>query len=334
MRSSFNKKRSNPRPAPPMSLEEAFNIFDKDGSGALSVDELQQVLTRPGGGAPLSREEVAEIISEFDTNNDGELQYEEFVALWNNSLGAMPSPKQSSTTQPSATRAVTKSGLQTIRPNLSSSSGKSERSSILGVGSSFRKLYPKPKQQANTASVLASAMSDSEKAAREAAARAAAAREKRKAAKPSPRSTPGPRLTPTSSPRATVAKESQKAPELPLLEAEALRKIATAETEAAEKAVQAGKEEGTFERRLGAALQANANAARATQGMSGAKQALNDLLREWDKNKDGNIQKMEFRQAVRGSLKLHARNEDIDKTFDRFDQDKVGQLTSPMLPSP
>ena len=43
---------------------------------------------------------------------------------------------------------------------------------------------------------------------------------------------------------------------------------------------------------------------------------------------------MEFRQAVRGSLKLHARNEDIDKTFDRFDQDKVGQLTFPMLPSP
>ena len=41
-----------------------------DGSGALSTQELKAVLTRPGGGQPLSDEEVADIIKEFDLNGD------------------------------------------------------------------------------------------------------------------------------------------------------------------------------------------------------------------------------------------------------------------------
>ena len=40
------------------SVAAAFKLFDVDGDGSLSVDELQAVLQRPGGGAPLSNEEV------------------------------------------------------------------------------------------------------------------------------------------------------------------------------------------------------------------------------------------------------------------------------------
>ena len=51
-----------------MSVEAAFHHFDTDNSGALSVDELREVLKRPGGGAPLSDEEIQQIIDEFDAS--------------------------------------------------------------------------------------------------------------------------------------------------------------------------------------------------------------------------------------------------------------------------
>ena len=61
---------------------QAFRVFDRDGSGALSVDELKLVLKRPGGGHPLSDEEVAKIIETWDLNGDGMLQFEEFERMW------------------------------------------------------------------------------------------------------------------------------------------------------------------------------------------------------------------------------------------------------------
>ena len=60
----------------------AFDVFDIDGSGALSVDELREILTRPGGGAQISDHEVAEIIATFDCNGDGEIDFEEFVTMF------------------------------------------------------------------------------------------------------------------------------------------------------------------------------------------------------------------------------------------------------------
>ena len=58
-------------------LRAAFDVFDTDGSGALSSAELKAVLSRPGGGAPLSDDAIQEIIDEFDVNGDGELQFDE-----------------------------------------------------------------------------------------------------------------------------------------------------------------------------------------------------------------------------------------------------------------
>ena len=56
-------------------LRAAFGVFDADGSGALSVEELRAVLTRPtaarrpsGSAGPLalSDEEIEALITEFD----------------------------------------------------------------------------------------------------------------------------------------------------------------------------------------------------------------------------------------------------------------------------
>lgn len=72
---------SKPAPGVPSSAREAFAIFDKDGSGTLSVKELRAILKRPDGGAPLADSEIEKIIRKFDINGDGELQLEEFVSL-------------------------------------------------------------------------------------------------------------------------------------------------------------------------------------------------------------------------------------------------------------
>lgn len=64
-------------------IKEAFEMFDEDGSGAISSEELQLVLTRPGtADEKLSLKEIDAIIARFDDNNDGELQFEEFAELW------------------------------------------------------------------------------------------------------------------------------------------------------------------------------------------------------------------------------------------------------------
>ena len=56
---------SAPPPVVNSSLAAAFAIFDKDGSGSLSVDELRAVLKRADGGAPLSDEAISQIIQEL-----------------------------------------------------------------------------------------------------------------------------------------------------------------------------------------------------------------------------------------------------------------------------
>ena len=63
-------------------LEKAFNIFDRDNNGKLSVEEIKHVF----GG---NEEGWKKIIKEVDTNNDGEVDFEEFKTLmlgWNNNV--------------------------------------------------------------------------------------------------------------------------------------------------------------------------------------------------------------------------------------------------------
>lgn len=48
----------------------AFKMFDKDGSGALSHDEIKEVICFDSFIDP---QEIDRIISEVDENNDGEI---------------------------------------------------------------------------------------------------------------------------------------------------------------------------------------------------------------------------------------------------------------------
>jgi len=69
----------------PQSLRSAFALFDKDGSGALSHDELVEILRLPGDSAfnaVQAGRAANKIITDFDANGDGVLQFEEFVAWW------------------------------------------------------------------------------------------------------------------------------------------------------------------------------------------------------------------------------------------------------------
>lgn len=60
-------------------IKEAFRVFDKDGNGSISREELRQVMTSLG--MKLTAEEEDEMICEADMNGDGEIDYDEFKKM-------------------------------------------------------------------------------------------------------------------------------------------------------------------------------------------------------------------------------------------------------------
>ena len=63
-------------------LEAAFAYFDVDCSGKLSRDEFKKILIRPGVNA-LSGADVDELLKDFDTDGDGEVSLQEYIAAMN-----------------------------------------------------------------------------------------------------------------------------------------------------------------------------------------------------------------------------------------------------------
>ena len=61
-------------------MRHAFDSFDKDGSGAISVTELREVLNEKMGNQ-VSEEELDRLVTLADANGDGEIDFEEFKAL-------------------------------------------------------------------------------------------------------------------------------------------------------------------------------------------------------------------------------------------------------------
>jgi len=59
-------------------LQTAFKMFDKDGGGSISVDEIKQVLSF---GQNLDEEVVNQIIKQVDANGDGEISFDEFAEM-------------------------------------------------------------------------------------------------------------------------------------------------------------------------------------------------------------------------------------------------------------
>ena len=59
-------------------------VFDRDGNGYISTEELRYVVTT--FGERLTEEEAEELIAMFDQNKNGQLEYEEFVTWAKSSM--------------------------------------------------------------------------------------------------------------------------------------------------------------------------------------------------------------------------------------------------------
>jgi calcium-dependent protein kinase len=59
-------------------MKTAFNLFDKDGGGTISANELKEVL---GVGRNIEEKVWNELIMEVDANGDGEISYPEFKTM-------------------------------------------------------------------------------------------------------------------------------------------------------------------------------------------------------------------------------------------------------------
>ncbi|KZV52967.1 calcium-dependent protein kinase 34-like [Dorcoceras hygrometricum] len=59
-------------------LYTAFQYFDKDNSGYITIEELEQALREYGMS---DEKDIKEIVSEVDADNDGNINYDEFVAM-------------------------------------------------------------------------------------------------------------------------------------------------------------------------------------------------------------------------------------------------------------
>ncbi|KAK3712658.1 hypothetical protein RRG08_058561 [Elysia crispata] len=60
-------------------LRAAFKVFDRNGDGFITTDELR--VTMVSMGEPLTQEELEDMISRADINNDGKVHYNEFVKI-------------------------------------------------------------------------------------------------------------------------------------------------------------------------------------------------------------------------------------------------------------
>ena len=63
-----------PSEEPEEELKQAFKVFDKDGDGYISADELKEVMKNLGES--LSAKEVDDMLKEADINGDGKIDFE------------------------------------------------------------------------------------------------------------------------------------------------------------------------------------------------------------------------------------------------------------------
>ena len=71
-------KLQNPKDAE-QELKEVFDVFDSDGDGSISSEELRHVMMNLG--EKLSDDEVNELLREADANGDGGIDYGEFAEM-------------------------------------------------------------------------------------------------------------------------------------------------------------------------------------------------------------------------------------------------------------
>ena len=67
-------------------MRKAFAVFDVDGDGSLTVDELKAVLLR--GDSVLTEQDVEDLVKEFDANGNGVLEFDEVMRAVSNPMRA------------------------------------------------------------------------------------------------------------------------------------------------------------------------------------------------------------------------------------------------------
>ena len=60
-------------------MDVAFKMFDKDKNGYIEREELKQMMTKLG--EKLTDSEIDEMMKEADTDKDGRVNYNEFLAM-------------------------------------------------------------------------------------------------------------------------------------------------------------------------------------------------------------------------------------------------------------
>merc|ERR1712157_706784 len=60
-------------------IEQTFKVFDKNGDGKITFDELKEVLTQLG--EEVTDKDVSDMIKEADTNGDGAIDFDEFMVM-------------------------------------------------------------------------------------------------------------------------------------------------------------------------------------------------------------------------------------------------------------
>lgn len=75
---AFMRRRMSQRGAQD-EIRDAFDVFDRNGDGLVSIDELLQVMEILG--ETMSRQEAEDSLRRADSDGDGQLTYEEFVAF-------------------------------------------------------------------------------------------------------------------------------------------------------------------------------------------------------------------------------------------------------------
>ena len=60
-------------------IKDAFRVFDKDGDGSITADELRYIMRNIG--EDITDEEIDEMIREADVDGDGQVNYEGEVVV-------------------------------------------------------------------------------------------------------------------------------------------------------------------------------------------------------------------------------------------------------------